>query len=255
MRDLEGKRALVLGVANEQSLAWHIACALKREGASVHVGYQMRFRSRVLQTVRQSDIQPDGLVRCDVTDEAELAEALAQVGAPLHALVHAVAFAPAESFGRPIQDNDAAAFAEATQVSAWSLLSLARHAQPWLAPEASLVTLSYLGAQRVVPGYRLMGVAKAALEAGVRELAAELGPRGLRVNAISAGPIRTLSASAVPDLERMLERYAQVAPLRALVEPSDVADLVCFLASDKSRRITGQVLFVDSGYSILAVAG
>jgi enoyl-[acyl-carrier protein] reductase I len=253
--NLKDKRVLVLGVANAQSLAWHVALGMKRAGAEVHIGYQQRFKSRVLQMLKEGEAQPDGVHRVDVTDEAELQAALDAVGGPLASIVHSVAYAPPESFGRPVQECPAPDFATALQVSAWSLLLVARRAEPVLAPEASLVTMSYLGAQRVVPGYRVMGIAKAALEATVRELAFELGPRGVRVNAISAGPVATLSAQAVPDFDRMLARYAEVAPLRAQVTGEDVANLAVFLASDASRRITGQVLTVDAGYSILGAAG
>lgn len=255
MTELAGKRVAIFGVANEQSIAWHVARQLKDAGAEIHIGYQQRFRSRVLQLLQASSVQPDGLFRCDVTDAAEVTSAFETVGAPLHGLVHSVAFAPFASFERPIQDNAPDDFAQALEVSAYSLLLLSRHAVPYFAEEASVMAMTYIGSQRVVPGYRLMGVAKAALESIVRELAVELGPRGVRVNAISAGPMRTLAASAVPGFDEMLARYVEIAPLRALIEPADVGDLAAFLVSDRSRRITGQTLFVDSGFSALAVGG
>jgi enoyl-[acyl-carrier protein] reductase I len=253
MAELAGKRVAVFGVANEQSIAWHVARGLKLAGAEIHLGYQQRFRSRVLQLLDEAEIQPEGLVRCDVTDASEVEAVFAQIGAPLHGLIHSIAFAAPESFDRPIHENAAEDFGRALEVSAYSLLQLTRHALPYLAPEASVVAMTYLGSQRVVPGYRLMGVAKAALEATVRELAVELGPRGVRVNAISAGPVRTLAAAAVPELDALLLRYADIAPLRCTIDPADIADLATFLVSDGSRRLTGQVLFLDAGFSILAV--
>lgn len=248
--NVSGKRIAVLGVANEESIAWHVARKLKQAGAIVNISYQMRFKSRVMQLLKNSDVQPDGVFRCDVTQHAEIDEFFSQVGV-VDALIHSVAFAPFETFGQPVYDVSPADFAQTLETSAYSLLAVTRCALPYLAPCASIMAMTYLGAQRVVPGYRIMGIAKAALEACVRELAVEVGPRGVRVNAISAGPIRTLAAQAVPDFEQMLVRYTEVAPLRTTVDASDVAELAAFLASDAARKITGQVLFVDAGYSVL----
>jgi enoyl-[acyl-carrier protein] reductase I len=253
--DLSGTRAAIFGVANEESIAWHVARALEQAGASIHLGYQQRFKSRVLQALKGADFAPDGLHRCDVTNATEVEEFFKAVGGPLHTLVHSVGFAPYETFGKPIHELSSAEFAQTLEISAFSLLGLTRAALPYLAPEASLIAMTYLGSTRVVPGYKVMGVAKAALESIVRELAVEIGPRGVRVNAISAGPIRTLAAQVVPDFDVMLKRYAEVAPLRARVEASDVADAALFLASRGARKITGQVLFVDAGFSILGAAG
>jgi enoyl-[acyl-carrier protein] reductase I len=250
MADLSGKRIAVLGVANEDSIAWHIARKFKAEGAAVYISYQMRFKSRVMQLLNGADVRPDGVFKCDVTVPADVDEFFQQIG-PVDAVIHSLAFAPMETFGRPVHDLSPAEFAQTLETSAYSLLSVTRSALPHLAPSASVIAMSYLGAQRVVPGYRVMGIAKAALEACVRELAVEVGPRGVRVNAISAGPIRTLAAQAVPDFDRLLSRYAEITPLRTTIDAADVADLAGFLASASSRKITGQVLFVDGGYSIL----
>lgn len=251
---LKGKRAAVLGVANEDSIAWHIALGLKQAGAAIYLGYQQRFKSRVMQLLKNAPITPDGISRCDVREPGEVEQFFQMVGEPLDILVHSIAFAPMESFGKPIHELEPEEFSLSLEISAYSLLKLARCALPYLSPSASLIAMTYLGAQRIIPGYRVMGVAKAALESVVRELAAEIGPRGVRVNAISSGPVRTLAAQAVPDFDLMLKRYAEIAPLRTTVEGKDVADLAVFLGSDLSRKITGQVLFVDAGFSIVGAA-
>jgi enoyl-[acyl-carrier protein] reductase I len=255
---LTGKRFLVFGVANEESIAWHIAKHYKRHGAIVFIAYQMRFKSRVLQLLKTvaPEVSPDGLVRCDVAIPSEVDEAMAiaSEGGNLDGIVHSVAYAPPETFGKAIHELTATEFAQALHVSAFSLIELVRAALPHFAPEASVTAMTYIGSARVIPGYKLMGIAKATLEACVRELAADVGPRGVRVNAISAGPLKTLAALAVPDFDRMLESYAAVAPLRSAIEPGDVAELAGFLASSAARRITGQVLFVDGGFGILGAA-
>ena len=247
------RRVVVFGVASEESIAWHVAQGLKAKGAAVYLGYQQRFRSRVLQLVKGASPAPDALYRCDLTSDVELDELARAVGGPVDGLVHSVAFAPPSSFAKRIDEIDGEEFAQALVASAHSLLRLARATRDILAPEANLITMTYIGAQRVVPGYRLMGIAKAALEAAVRELAVELGPRGVRVNAISAGPIRTLSARAVPRFDEMREQYGRMVPLRRCVEGTDVADVADFLLSPASRSITGQVIYVDGGFSIMSV--
>jgi enoyl-[acyl-carrier protein] reductase I len=248
---MKGKRAVVFGVANEQSIAWSVAQHLLELGAEVHITYQQKFKSRVLQLLRTAENSPAGVHRCDVTTPDEVEALFREIGGPIHALIHSVAFTPYENFARPISESPAADFHTTMEISAWSLLHLARAAQPHFAASASVVAMSYLGAQRVVPGYRLMGVAKAALEAVVRELAVELGPNGVRVNAISSGPLKTLAALAIPDFDKMLEHYAEVAPMRRCVDPEDVARTTAFLCGEGARNITGQVLFLDAGYSIL----
>jgi enoyl-[acyl-carrier protein] reductase I len=255
MFDLSGTRAVIFGLANEDSIAWHVARALKQAGASIHVGYQQRFKSRVLQALKDADFAPDGLHRCDVTDPAEVDAFFTTVGGPLHVMVHSIGFAPLETFSKPLSELSSAEFSQALEISAYSLLRLTRAALPHLARPASVIAMTYLGSTRVVPGYKVMGVAKAALESIVRELAVEVGPLGVRVNAISAGPIRTLAAQAVSGIDLMLNRYAEVAPLRTRVEASDVADTALFLASSASSKLTGQVLFVDAGFSILGAVG
>ena len=248
---MNGKTVVVFGVANEQSIAWHVASHLLEAGANVHITYQQKFKSRVLQLLRNADVQPAGVHRCDVTSPEEVSATFAAIGSPLHALIHCVAFTPYENFSRAVHENPAEDFHTTMEISAWSLLHVVRAAAPYFAPSASVVAMSYLGAQRVVPGYRMMGIAKAALESSVRELAAAVGPDGVRVNAISAGPLKTLAALAIPDFDKMLDHYAEVAPMRRCVQAEDVANLTAFLCSEGARNITGQTLYVDAGYSIL----
>jgi enoyl-[acyl-carrier protein] reductase I len=247
------RRVAVFGVANEDSIAWHVAQGLKRNAYAVHIGYQQRFRSRILPLTRDAAFPIDSWHRCDLTSEEELEEFVRAVGPPLHGIVHSVAFAPPTVFNKRMDDINEQEFAQTMMVSCFSLLSLTRRLRPLLTADASIIAMTYIGSQRVVPNYRLMGVAKAALEATVRELAVELGPSGIRVNAISAGPMRTLSALAVPQLGAMLERYKHIVPLRRCVSGTDIAEAAHFLLSPAARAITGQTIFVDAGFSVMSV--
>ncbi len=254
MIDLRGKHALIFGVASEDSIAWAIAKKLHAAGAMISLGYQQRFKSRILQLVKGGEVPLEFYDRCDVTNPEELGRFFEQVNRPIDILVHSIAYANPETFGQRISEVGQEDFANALVTSSYSLIPLARYAGPKMSPDASLITMSYLGGQRVVANYKLMGIAKAALEATVRELASDIGPKGVRVNAISAGPIRTLAASQIEGFDQMLKVYEQVAPMRRCISQDDVGDLAIFLGSDLSRNITGQVLFVDSGYSTLAMA-
>jgi enoyl-[acyl-carrier protein] reductase I len=247
------RRVAVFGVANKDSIAWHVACGLKQRAYSVHIGYQQRFRSRVLPLLKESGAAIDGAHRCDLTSEDEVQEFVRAVEAPLHGVVHSVAFAPPSTFSKRIDEIDEQEFVQALSVSCFSLLKLVRLLRPILSADASIIAMSYIGAQRVVPGYRLMGVAKAALESAVRELAVELGPSGVRVNAISAGPMKTLSASAVPRFDEMLDHYGRIVPLRRCIDANDIAGAAQFLLSPSSRGITGQTIYVDAGFSVISV--
>lgn len=254
MIDLTGKHALIFGVASEDSIAWAIAKKLAAAGATISLAYQQRFRSRIMQLQKSGDIDIAFCQRCDVTQAGELDTFFTELKRPVDILVHSVAYAPPETFQAKIRDVQQEHFAQALWTSAGSLLAVARAAAPHLAKDASIITMTYLGGQRVVANYKLMGIAKAALEAGVRELASDLGPEGIRVNAISSGPIRTLAASQIGNFSDMLDIYERVAPLRRCVTQDDVGDMATFLGSDLSRNITGQTLFVDAGYSTLAMA-
>jgi len=247
---LEGKTALVMGVANRWSIAWASARAFSREGARVLFTFQGERQEKDVREL--AGTLPGALVfPCDVAQDAELqrlADAIREAAGGVDAVLHSIAFANREDLGGAFVDTSRAGFHTALDVSAFSLVAVARHLLPVLHPGASLVTLTYIGATRVMPSYNVMGVAKAALEASVRYLASDLGPRGIRVNAISAGPIKTASARAVQGFSRILEVMEQRAPLRRNIEPDEVGDAAVFLASPLARGITGEVLFVDCGF-------
>ncbi len=249
---LEGKTALVMGVANRWSIAWAIAQAFAREGARLVFTFQGERQEKDVREL--AGTLGDMLVLpCDVSrdeDLASLADAIGKRTGGLDAAVHSIAFANREDLGGAFVDTSRAGFNLALEVSAFSFVAVARHLVPVLRPGASLVTLTYIGSTRVMPNYNVMGVAKAALEAAVRYLASDLGPRGFRVNAISAGPIKTASARAVQGFSRILEVMEQRAPLRRNTDPAEVADAAVFLCSALARGITGEILFVDNGYHV-----
>lgn len=248
-QDLIGKRYIVYGVASDTSLAWAIARDLGDRGALVTLAYQKRFMSRVLGLVKDQK-WIEQYEECDVSSEESVKAFYAKLRGEYQGLVHAVAFAPAEALMKPITETTEADFQTAMTVSAYSLVRVVRLGLPKLAPGAGIVTLTYLGAERVVPGYRVMGTAKAALESLVRELAASVGPAyGHRVNAISAGPVKTLAASGVPGFDAILDWMANSTPLRRNVTQQDVAHAARFLLSTDAAGITGQTLYVDAGYS------
>lgn len=257
MSSLAGKRALVLGVANERSIAWSIARVLAREGASIgltFVGETLERRVRPLA----AEIGADLVWPCDVGDDEQIAALFAEVASRwghLDVLVHAVAFAQREDLQGRFVDTGRSGFHLALDVSAYSLVALSRGALPLLkaAGGGSILTLTFAGSQRVYPNYNVMGVAKAALEAAVRYLAADLGPEGIRVNAISAGPIKTLSAAGIRNFREMLHVAEDRAPLRRNVSGEDVAELAALLAGPRGAAITGQVVYVDAGLAILGV--
>ncbi len=250
---LEGKFALVTGIANRWSLAYAIAQAFAREGATLALTY-LGDRQKIAIEELAGDLHAAAILPCDVTKDEELADltdALRELNRPLHAVVHSLAFANREDLNRPFVETSRDGFLLAQNVSAYSLVALARSTAPLMTEGGSLSTLTYLGATRVVPGYNVMGVAKAALESSMRYLASELGPRNIRVNAISAGAVKTASARAVKDLSSMLEKAPERAPLRRNTDPAEVADTAVFLASDLSRGVTGNCIFVDAGIQIL----
>lgn len=252
---MHGKTLLVMGIANRWSLAYAIAQALVREGAQLCVTYQAE---RVQKSVEDLAAGLGGarVYPCEVSQDESLAalfERIRQDGVRLNGVVHSLAFAQKEDLERPFEQTSRAGFAQALDISAYSLVAVARGAAALMPDGGGIVTLSYLGATRVVPNYNVMGVAKAALESAVRYLASELGPRRIRVNALSAGPVKTASARAIKDFSSILDQVAQRAPLRRVTDPAEVADTALFLLSDWGRGVTGDVVFVDSGYHILGV--
>jgi enoyl-[acyl-carrier protein] reductase I len=254
---LEGKLGLVLGIANKRSIAWGVAQAVARQGARLAVTYQ---GERLEENVRElaQGLKDPLILPCDVTKDADL-DALAQSVRSgfggLDFVVHAVAFALREELDGEFLNTSREGYRIAQDVSSYSLTALARRVAPLMEGRGgSVVTLSYLGGERVVPHYNVMGVAKAALECSVRYLAADLGPRGIRVNAVSAGPIKTLAASGVHGLSKMLEYHRTHAPLRKNTEQEEVGDAALFLVSSLSRGITGEVIHVDGGFHVMAMA-
>jgi enoyl-[acyl-carrier protein] reductase I len=251
---LAGKTALILGIANKWSLAYAIAEAFRREGARLLLTYQ---GDRLRDTVAEMGAQFGALAtfECDVSQDdhlARLADTARQHGTP-DIVVHSVAFANREDLTRPFVETSRAGFLLAQEISAYSMVAVARATAPLMTQGGSLMTLTYLGSTRVLPGYNVMGVAKAALESSVRYLASDLGPSKIRVNAISAGPVKTAAARAVKDFSKMLEAVETRAPLRRNTDPAEVADTAVFLASDLARGVTGNVIYVDAGYHIMGL--
>jgi enoyl-[acyl-carrier protein] reductase I len=255
---LAGKRAFIVGVATDRSIAWGIAQAMHREGAELAFSYvNDKMKERVVPLA--ASLGAHLIMPLDVTRDEQLDEAfgrLAREWGQLDIVVHAVAYAPREALaGSFLSATTREGFRIAHDVSSFSLTALARHAQPLMAGRrGALLTLTYLGALRSIPGYNVMGLAKASLEANVRFLAADLGPEGIRVNAISAGPIKTLAAAGIPGFRKMLSRVAEVAPLRRNVTLEDVGNAAAFLCSDLAAGITGEILYVDSGFSTVGMS-
>lgn len=254
MTDFTGKHGLVVGVANKRSISWAIAQAVARRGARLALTYQGRFEEHVHE-LSQGLEQSPLVLPCDVSSDAEIAtvfEKLDQEFGRLDFLVHGAAFALREELEGAFVNTTRDGFRVAMDISAYSLIALTRAAMPLFEKSGggSVVTLSYLGSQRVFPNYNVMGVAKAALEATVRYLAADVGPMGVRVNAVSAGPIKTLAAAGIKGFSSILQVYPERAPLRRNVDTSEVAEAAAFLLSDAGRGVTGELLFVDAGYHV-----
>jgi enoyl-[acyl-carrier protein] reductase I len=256
VRLFEGKRVLVFGVANERSIAWSMAQAMHEHGASLIFTYAGELFEKRVRPLAES-VAAELVVPCDVTDDAQVEACFAAVREKwdsFDVLIHAVAYAHREDLEGRFLDTSRDGFLKAMEVSAYSLPQLARHAAPFLtARQGNIITLTYLGAGRVVTHYNVMGVAKAALEACVRYLAVDLGPDGIRVNAISAGPIKTLAAAGIRDFKRIFAAVEDRTPMRRNVTQADVASAALFLCSDLARGVTGEVMFVDSGYNIVGI--
>ncbi len=252
---MDGRTAVIFGVANKRSIAWGITQALAEAGARIALNYQNeRMKDGVLKLAKSLP-ENTYIAPCDVTNQAELDQYFQKLGeevGSVDALVHCIATAKREELGGRFSETSWEGYQLSQQVSAYSLVSMAKAAAPLMeGRKGSIIALSYYGAEKVVPNYNVMGVAKAALEASVRYLAADLGPEGTRVNAISAGPIKTLSAMGVSGFGDLMEALAKKSPLGRNVTQEEVGKTATFLLSDMSSGITGQVIYVDSGYSIM----
>ena len=251
---LEGRVAVIFGLANKRSIAWAIAQKLHAEGAQIAITYQNERLRLEAEEIIASLPGAQGF-QCDVTKDEEITKVFQQIGeryyGKIHVLVHSVAFAPAEDLKHDFLLTSREGFRIAHDISVYSLIALARGAEPLMTEGGSIITLTYLGAEKVMQGYNVMGVAKAALEATVRYLSASLGPKAIRVNAISAGPIRTLAARGVGSLGEFLKVVSERAPLHRNVDPLEVGTTAAFLAGDGASGITGEVIHVDCGYNIM----
>jgi enoyl-[acyl-carrier protein] reductase I len=252
---LAGKTALVLGVANKWSIAYAIAEAFVREGGSLVLTYQGERQRETVQELG-TGLKAVKVVNCDVTKQEELenlVSELKEISPALDTVVHSIAFANKDDLSRPFVETSREGYLLALEVSAYSLVSVARTVAPLMENGGSITTLTYLGSTRVVENYNVMGVAKAALEACVRYLASDLGRSKIRVNAISAGPIKTASARGIKDFSKVLDTVAGLAPLRRNTDPAEVADAAVFLASDLGRGVTGNIMFVDAGFQTIGI--
>jgi len=251
MNDFAGKCGLIVGVANKYSIAWAIAQAVAARGAKLALTYQGRFEDHVKKLAEELP-QPALVLPCDVGSDDDIKAVFERLGAEFGALdfvVHSAAFAPPAELEGAFLDTSREGFRTALDISAYSLIALARGAAPLMESRGgSIVALTFLGSDRVFPHYNVMGVAKAALESSVRYLAADLGPKKVRVNAVSAGPIKTVAARGISGFSKILQLYPERAPLRRNVDTGEVAESAAFLLSDAARGITGEVLMVDAGY-------
>ncbi|CEA04760.1 enoyl-ACP reductase [Lysinibacillus sp. BF-4] len=255
MLQLTNKNIVVMGVANDRSIAWGIAKKLFDAGANVIFTYrQERSLKKLTQLLEKNDQSTSLVVQCDVNDDASTKQAFTTIGEKvgvIHGVVHSVAFANGEDLKNRFLDTSRDGYAFAQDTSAYSLIAAAKAAHPYMTEGGSIVTMSYLGAERVLDGYNVMGVAKAALEASMRYLAADIGQDNIRVNAISAGAIRTLAAKGVPSFNTILHKIEETAPLKRNVQQDEVADMTLVMLSPLSRGVTGETIYVDGGYNIM----
>ena len=252
---LESKRALIFGIANTKSIAYGIAAAFRRHGARLAFNYVGEAIQKRVEPISQ-ELGGEFTFQCDVADDGQIAQAVELVRerwGGLDILVHSVAFANRDELMGRFIDTSRAGFAQALYISAYSLVALCHAFEPLLAPGASVLTMTYYGAQKVITNYNVMGVAKAALEASVRYLASDLGRKQMRINAISAGPVRTLASSGISDFRKIFDHIEKYAPLGRNITTDEVGGAATFLASDLASGITGVTLFVDSGYHILGI--
>ncbi|TCP63828.1 enoyl-ACP reductase FabI [Baia soyae] len=253
---MKDKKVVIMGVANKRSIAWTIAKALHQQGVKLAFTYQGERLQKSVGQLVDSEMPGSLMVECDVTDDMQIESAFEQINqawGSLDGVVHSIGFAKAEDLSDAYVYTSRDGYALAQDISAYSLVAVSREASKYLTSGGSIVTMTYMGSERVIPNYNVMGVAKAALEASVKYLAHDLGPSNIRVNAISAGPIRTLAAKGVKDFNSMLSVIEERSPLRRGTDPEEVADTTVFLLSHMSRGITGEVIHVDSGYNIMGM--
>ncbi|MBE1555379.1 enoyl-ACP reductase FabI [Sporosarcina limicola] len=252
---LKGKNIVVMGVANERSLAWGVAKALFAVGANVIFTYRKERSLAKLEKMLSANAYEAKLItQCDVNEDESIHSAFTKIGegvGTIHGVVHSLAFAHAEDLKNDFIETTRSGYAFAQDTSAYSLIATAKEARPYMTDGGSIVTMSYLGAERVLPGYNVMGVAKAALEASVKYLASDLGKDNIRVNAISAGAIRTLSAKGISSFNTILSKIEETAPLKRNVTQEEVADMTIAILSNLSRGVTGEIVYVDGGYNIM----
>lgn len=252
---VEGKVALIFGVANKNSIGWGIVQKLRAEGAQIALSYAGEVLEKRVFPLAE-EIGCDFVEQCDVTNDDQLDTVFAKAGerfGKIDVLVHSVAYATREDLGGRVVDISREGFKNTLDISAYSLIAMAKRAEPLMPDGGSIIGLTYYGAEKVMPRYNVMGIAKAALEASTRYLAYDLGPKGIRVNAISAGPIKTLSAAGIPGFRAMLKYSEKTAPMQRLVTQEDVGNTAVWLASDLSSVVTGEVIYVDAGYHVLGL--
>ena len=254
MGNLEGKKAIVFGIANDASIAWHIAKRLNDSGVRIALGYQERAEQLVKPLLGM--LNNPLAEKCDVVDDVLLTEFFGKVEkefGKVDFLIHSIAFAKKEHLQGKYYEVDRRGYQVAQEVSSYSLAELTRRTVPLMNDNGSIIAMTFDGSMKVYPNYNIMGIAKAALEANVRYIANDIGEKGIRVNAISAGPIKTLAASGIADFDTMLDHAKEKSPLKRNIDADDVANLALFLCSDMSKNITGQVIYVDAGYSIMGI--
>jgi enoyl-[acyl-carrier protein] reductase I len=252
---LDGKVALIFGLANNRSIAWGITKALADEGATIAVSYAGEQLERRVRPLAE-EVGAEFIEECDVTNDEQLDalfEKFKNQYGKIDILVHSVAFAPKEDLGGRMVDVSREGFHIAMDVSAYSLIAMTKRAEPLMSAGGSIMSMTYYAAEKVMPDYNAMAVAKSALETITKYLAADLGPKGIRVNAISAGPIKTLAAAGIPGFRDLLRHFDEVAPMRDKVTIEEVGQSALYLASDMSRKVTGEVLHVDAGYNVLGL--
>lgn len=252
---LKGKNIVVMGVANERSLAWGVAKSLYKAGANLIFTYRLERSEKKLRSLIEKNNYPEPLVvQCDVNSDDSIKSAFQTIGksvGTIHGIVHSIAHAKSEDLKGDFIDTTREGYAFAQDTSAYSLIAVAREAKPFMNEGGSIISMSYLGAERAIPGYNVMGVAKAALESAVKYLSLDLGKDNIRVNAVSAGAVRTLAAKGVPSFNEILHKIEETSPLKRNVTQEEVGDMTLSLLSHLSRGVTGEIIYVDSGYNII----